>query len=311
MLSFFDKPIGIIYGHSEQYNPLFEKLYNRGIAFDIINPADHLYDPAQYEVPYSLVFNDMSSPPYLTHNALGIAQTIEYVKHVEKLNGIHNSSKIINGARVTEILSTKSRQLAVFASLGISFPKTRVVSSIDQLLAAGNELNFPILIKSNGINDHIATQRFESISELINVLINDELRLNGDKSLVVQEYIQPKGNHILRAEILNGQVLYAVKVFHAGDQPDAWPIEVKANIFTPSIEITQALEKIAHAALIDVGSIEYIVDRKTNNIYFYAIRPHTSSLNIGVDGLDFNPFDQLTNYLEQRLQKIKEMALTI
>ncbi|HEY9044255.1 MAG TPA: hypothetical protein VIN08_00080 [Ohtaekwangia sp.] len=311
MHAFFEKPIGIIYGHPEQYNPLFEKLAARGIAYETINPADHLYDPAQYEVPYSLVFNDMSSPPYFTHNALGIAQTIEYVKHVEKLNGVINSSKVINGSRATEILSTKSRQLAIFASLDIPFPRTRIVSSIDQLLAAGNELNFPILLKSNGLNDHITTTRFDSIGDLINAIINDTLPVYGDKSFVVQEYISPKGNYIVRAEILNGQLLYAAKVYHAGDQAEAWSIEVKSDVYTPSLEIVNAIEKVAHAALLDTGSIEYIVDRKTNKVYFYAIRPHTSVYGTGVEGLEFNPFDHVTHYLEQRLQKIKEIALTI
>ena len=311
MFTFFERPVGIIYGHAEQYNPLFEKLLTRGIAYEIINPADHLYDPAQYEVPYSLVFNDMSSPPYLAHNALGIAQTVEYVKHVEKVSGVHNSSQIVNGSRVTEIISTRSRQLALFASLGIPFPKTRIVSSIDQLLAASNELRFPIIIKSNGISDPAVTRRFESTSELVNALVKDELHLQNDKSWLVQEYIQPKGNYINRVEILNGRVLYAVKIYHAGDEPERWPIEVKASVFTPSPEILNTLEKIAHAALIDTGSIEYVTDRKTNQVYFYAIRPHTSSRSIHIEGIDFNTVDQLSQYIEQRLQKIKEIALTI
>lgn len=311
MFTFFERPVGIIYGHAEQYNPLFEKLLTRGIPYEIINPADHLYDPAQYEVPYSLVFNDMSSPPYLTHNALGIAQAIEYVKHVEKVRGVHNSSQVINGSRVTEIIHIRSRQLALFASLGIPFPKTRIVSSIDQLLAASNELRFPIIIKSNGISDPAVTRRFESTSDLVNALVKDELRLQNDKSWLVQEYIQPKGNYINRVEILNGRVLYAVKIYHAGDEPGHWPIEVKATVFTPSLEILNTLERIAHAALIDTGSIEYVTDRKTSQVYFYAIRPHTSSCSIHIEGIDFNPVNHLSQYIEHRLQKIKEILLTI
>jgi hypothetical protein len=311
MPTFFERPVGIIYGHAEQYNPLFETLLTRGIPYEIINPADHLYDPAQYEVPYSLVFNDMSSPPYLAHNALGIAQTIEYIKHVEKASGVHNSSQIVNGSRVTEIVSTRSRQLSLFASLGIPFPRTRIVSSVDQLLAASNELRFPIIIKSNGISDPAVTKRFESTSELVNALVKDELNLQNDKSWLVQEYISPKGNYINRVEILNGRVLYAVKIYHAGDEADRWPIEVRTSIFTPSLEIVNTLEKIAHAALIDAGSIEYVTDRKTNQVYFYAIRPHTGARSLHIEGTDFNPSDRLGSYLEQRLQKIKEIALTI
>jgi biotin carboxylase len=253
----------------------------------------------------------MSSPPYLAHNALGIAQTIEYVKHVEKISGVHNSSQVVNGSRVTEIISTRSRQLALFASLGIPFPKTRIVSSIDQLLAASNELRFPLIIKSNSITDPAVTRRFDSTSDLVNALVKDELHLRNDKSWLVQEYIQPKGNYVNRVEILNGCVLYAVKIYHADDEPERWPIEVKASVFTPSLEVLSTIEKIAHAALIDTGSIEYVTDRKTNQVYFYAIRPHTSSRSIHIEGIDFNPVDRLSQYIEQRLQKIKEIALTI
>jgi hypothetical protein len=308
MDTFFNKPIGILYNHARQYNPLLTKLSERGIAFELIDPADHLYDPAQLQVPYSLIFNDMSSPPYLRSHASGIAQTIEYVKHVEKTAGTAQSSKLVNGARASEIFSIKSRQLAVFTALGLPFPRTRVVSSVDQLLEAGSELNFPIIVKSNGLYDRFSNQYFESLTALIHALINDDIQLPGERSWLVQEYISPKSNSFIRVEILNGRVQYAVKLTHADNRPD---LIVRAEVTNLPHGLYATLEDIANAALIDAGSIEYLTDRRTNNLYFLSIRPHSSHYRIQPEGLTFNLFDAMATYLEQRLQKVKEIALAI
>src|SRR5688572_20503632 len=155
---YYKKPIGIIYQHNPQFNPVVKELLKRGINVDVINPTDYVYDPSAGEFTHSLLLNDLSSPPYLERKLSGTLQAIEFIKHAESLNP---NARIINGSQASEILISRSRQLSLFSALGISFPKTRIVSSSDQLLAVATELKFPLLVKANQFNEPLSTQVFE------------------------------------------------------------------------------------------------------------------------------------------------------
>ena len=127
-------------------------------------------------------------------------------------------------------------------------------------------------------------------------------------SVNVLKSLEP--DHIVRVEILNGKVLYAFKIYHV-IRSGKLPLEVKAESFILPTEITHAVEKIARAALIDIGSIEYVTHRQTGDILFTDLRPHTNVFGITIEGLDIDPVDQFANYIERRYEKVREIALAI
>jgi len=307
MQLYYRKPIGIIYQHNPQLNPVLKELFRRGIDIDILDPSDCAFDPALTELSYSLLFNDLSLPPYFKRKNSALNQAIEYVRHVESLNP---SARIINGSRASEILCNRTRQLSLFARLKIPFPRTRIVSSSDQLLAAANELKFPILLKSNQVDDPVSALVFENVSDLIVALVNNKVAVASGKATVIQELVPAKGNYTIRAEIVNGKVLYAFRIYHVL-RPGRVPLEVKAESVTPSPEIIRVIENITRASLIDIGSIEYVMHKESNAILFTELRPHTSVFNITIEGLQINPIEQLANYIERRHQKVREIALAI
>jgi glutathione synthase/RimK-type ligase-like ATP-grasp enzyme len=239
----------------------------------------------------------------------GVAQTIEYLRHMEKPHGSLNSSRIVNGSRAAEIFSSRTRQLAAIAAAGLPFPRTHVVSSIGQLLKACSNLSFPILLKGN--QPHTPVFRFETEEALIQAYLQDTLIATNEHTWLIQECIPPKGNHIVRIETLNGRFLYAVKLYITGNQQTGWPLQAKVEAFTPDPELILAAETLARTALVDFGAVEYLTDRRNNDVLFFSIRPHTSSFSTPAVALHTKPFERIADYLEGRLSKVKEIALAI
>jgi len=294
-----EQPIGIIYHHNTQFNPLFDKLAGFGIPFEIIDPAAQLFDPAAERKRSGLVFTDLSSPPYLSQNALGITQATEYLKQLEKTLDYANL-QILNSHRVVEVFASKARQLELFTALGLPIPATRVVSNSDQLLAAANELRFPILIKNNGLKEHGPVRRYESMSRLITALINNDIALGGGKTLLLQEYIASPDNTVIRAEVLRREVSFARRINHTWSTEEQWALEAEATVIDVPYEIERQIERIAQTIGLDNGSIEYIVDTR-KRVYFYGIGPHTSTLSIKTKGLRFDPNEKLAEFLEEQI----------
>jgi glutathione synthase/RimK-type ligase-like ATP-grasp enzyme len=301
------QPIGIIYQHNTQFNPVFDRLAGFGIPFEVIDPATQLFNPATEKKRSGLVFTDLSSPPYLSQNTLGVTQAAEYLKQLEKTLDYSNL-QVVNGHRVVEVFASKARQLGLLASLGLTIPATRVVSSSDQLLAAANELRFPILIKNNGLKEHGPVKRYESVSQLITALINNDVQLGGGKTLLLQEYIQSTDSTVVRAEILRREVSFARKISYTWSAEEQWALEAEAAVIEIPYEIERQIEKIAQAIGLDTGSVEYVVDSQ-KRVYFYGIGPHTSTLSINTKGLRFDPNEKLAEFLEEQLVAARDTGV--
>ncbi len=102
------KPIAIFYEHPEWFKPLFTELRKRNLPYVEVNAANHQYDPAERNVPFSLVVNRMSSSSHLRGHANGYFHTLDYIFHLEQL-GV----PVVNGVKAQLIESSKARQCAL------------------------------------------------------------------------------------------------------------------------------------------------------------------------------------------------------
>jgi glutathione synthase/RimK-type ligase-like ATP-grasp enzyme len=286
---------------------LFDKLAGFGISFEVIDPAVQLFNPATEKKRSGLVFADLSAPPYLSQNALGVSQTAEYLKQLEKTLDYSNL-QVVNGHKVVEIFASKARQLRLLASLGLSIPATRIVSSSDQLLAAANELRFPILIKNNGLKEHGAVKRYESVSQLITALINNDVQLGGGKTVLLQEYIASADNTVFRAEVLRREISFTRRINYTWSAEEQWALEAEATLIDIPYEIERQIERISQTIGLDAGSVEYVVDSQ-KRVYFYGIGPHTSTSSIKTQGLRFDPNEKLAEFLEEKLVASRDTGI--
>lgn len=316
-----NKPIGIFYEHHIWFKPLFEELQKRNIPFVRINAAQNQFNPHERDAPYSLIVNRMSSSAYLRGNVQGIFYTSSFLNHIERL-GV----PVVNGTFAQEIETSKARQLGLIASLGLSFPKTRVINHISQLLSAAKSLRFPVIIKPNVGASGSGILKFESAQKLQRAIDLHQINLGVDHSTLVQEFIPPKGNNIVRVETLNGKFLYAIKIFPVGNNFNLCPAElrdirnaqndesgnfssprIRVESFVPSREIIDDVQRIAKAAKLDAGGVEYLIHPETDQPYYYDINVLSNFVAHAEDVIGFNPYEAFVDYLEQRLQPIYEI----
>src|SRR6267142_1940339 len=181
------KPIAIYYEHPDWFRPLFAERDAGRITYVKLDASCHSYDPAAAAVDFSLFFNRMSASAYLRGHGSGIFFTHSYLAHLEAA-GV----RVINGSRAFAFETSKALQLQLFTSLGLPFPKTRVVNCASEVLAAAPHIGFPLLLKPNMGGRGAGIMRFDSIEHLRAAIDEATLDLGIDRTALVQELILPR-----------------------------------------------------------------------------------------------------------------------
>jgi biotin carboxylase len=310
-------PMAIYYEHPDWFRPLFAELDARGINYVKLNAACHSFDPAAAGPDFLLLFNRMSASAYLRGNGRAIFFTYSYLAYLET-TGV----RVLNGSRAFALETSKARQLRLFDSLGLRFPKTRVVNCTDEIVAAALQIGFPLLVKPNIGGRGAGIVYFESIKQLRTAIDEASLDFGIDRTVLVQEFIPARNGHITRVETLGGKFLYAIDIFTSGQNFNLCPAEIcqvqsvsafledqsgdaptvglKVEACNPPHGAIDAVEKIAAVGGIDVGGVEYIVDDRDGRAVFYDINPLSNFVADAPRIIGFNPHTRLVDFLEQQ-----------
>jgi biotin carboxylase len=311
------RPIAIYYEHPDWFRPLFAELDVRGINYVKLNASCHSFDPVAPGPDFSLFFNRMSASAYLRGNGGAIFFTHNYLAYLETA-GV----RVLNGSRAFALEVSKARQLWLFDSLGLRFPKTRVVNCAEKILAAALQIGFPLLIKPNIGGRGAGIVYFESIKQLKSAINEANLDFGIDRTVLVQEFIPARNGHITRVETLGGKFLYAIDIFTSGQNFNLCPAEIcqvqsvssfpedqqgdaataglKVKACNPPYSAIEAVEKIAAVGGIDVGGVEYMVDDRDGRTVFYDINPLSNFVANAPCIIGFNPHSRLVDFLEQQ-----------
>jgi len=120
---------------------------------------------------------------------------------------------VINGRRALQLEVRKSEQYIALQEFGIPHPKTIVANDVSLLLNAVDKLDiFPFIIKPNRGGKGAGVQLFQSKESLRVTIENDLLGESLDGIWLVQQYVEPANNRIVRAEFVGGEFLYAVSI---------------------------------------------------------------------------------------------------
>jgi D-alanine-D-alanine ligase-like ATP-grasp enzyme len=313
-----NKTIGIYYEHPEWFRPLFAALERAGLDYEKTDAASHFYDPENVR-QFPLVFNRMSASAYLRDHSQAIFYTRGLLAALEKA-GV----RVVNGYDAFQIEISKALQTALFAALGVKFPKTRVVNAVEQIIPAARELAFPVVVKPNIGGRGAGIVKFDSLAELAAAVEAGLIDLGLDRTALVQEYAPKRGAHINRVETLGGKFLYALKIYPEGENFNLCPAEVcltenqnsaeicladapktglRIENFTPPAEIVATVERIVAAAKIDVGGVEYLIDDRTGEALFYDINALSNFVADAANLIGFDPHDNLVEFLRGELEK--------
>ena len=309
-------PLAIYHEHPDWFRPLFAELDRRGLPYERLDPRSHRYDPSESTSPYSLVFNRMSPSAFLRDGIQGMFYTLGYLAHLERL-GV----PIVNGLRAFTLETSKARQLTLLESLGLPYPKSRVVNHPDQLADASTGLRFPVVVKANIGGSGAGIVRFDNLEDLERAAAEGRLDFGVDHTALVQEYVPNRGGKITRVEWLGGKFLYAIDVFTTGDTFNLCPADIcqrsdgvalersacavdtpksklKVEGTTPPASVVTACEAIMRAAGIDVGGIEYMIDDRDGRLVYYDINALSNFVADAKNVIGFDPFVKLVDFLE-------------
>jgi glutathione synthase/RimK-type ligase-like ATP-grasp enzyme len=315
------KPIAIYYEHPDWFRPLFAALKRRGLPFAALDAATHSFDPTEATSPYDLVFNRASPSAHLRGHRGAAHNAQHFIRHLERI-GV----PVVNGSRVYELELSKAYQLELLAQLGLRAPRSRVVGSPQGARAAAEGLRAPLLVKANVGGSGAGIARFDSASAIGDAASRGELDMGPDGTALVQELIPLRDGAITRVELLRGRVLYAIRVFPAEGSFNLCPADacqttggqslarsacavdapesgLRVEAFTPPPAIIDAVERIAFAAELDVGGVEYLVDDRDGEAYFYDINALSNFVADPTRVVGFDPFERLVDYLHARLDR--------
>lgn len=302
--------LAILYEHPLWFEPLFAVLERRGVAFVRIDVTDHCYDPVSTEVPAALVLSRIAMSGFLREADHGIFYAAALLALWQA-----NGARVLNGADVLALDTSKARQLALLARLGLATPDTRVVHRARDLPAAAAGMSFPLLVKANIGGAGAGIVRYASAAELALSVAAGTIPESIDKVLLLQDYVPPRGGSIVRMETLGGKFLYAIEVESSGDSFDLCPADaciatpgrkaIRMVAVDPGPELILAAERIAQAVGMDVGGVEYVIDDRDGAQRFYDINALSNFVAKPLDVLGWDPHERLADYLEAAIAETK------
>jgi hypothetical protein len=310
--------IAVFHEHPDWFRPLFAELDRRGLSYERLDAAAHLFDPSELAVPWSLVFNRASPSAYLRGHAQTTFYTLHWLRHLERL-GV----PVVNGSEVYALELSKATQLDLLNALGLPYPRARAINDPSRAVAASRGLRYPVLVKANVGGSGAGIVRYDSEVALADAVRAGQVSLGVDGTALVQEAAPLCGGHITRVETLAGKYLYAIDVYPATGSFDLCPADacqttdgvelvrgacavdaprtgLRVEGTIPPREIIDQVEHIARASKLDVGGIEYLVDDRDGRHYFYDINALSNFVADAVNVIGFDPFVALVNYLEDR-----------
>jgi RimK-like ATP-grasp domain len=313
------RPIAIYHEHPDWFRPLFAEMDRRGLAYVRLDPRAHGYDPGAAEAPYSLLFNRMSPSAYLRGGVQGIFYTLGFLAHLERL-GV----PVVNGRRAFTTEISKALQLTLLESLGLPYPRARVINHASKAAAAAEGLRFPVVVKANVGGSGAGIVRFDRPDDLARAAAEGRLDFGVDHTALVQEFIPARGGCITRVETLGGKYLYGIRIHMTGDTFNLCPGDIcqrsdgveltrtacpvdapkrglKVEAFQPPDYVVDAVELIAQSAGVDVGGIEYIIDDRDGRLMYYDINALSNFVTDAVNVVGFDPFARLVDYLSERV----------
>jgi hypothetical protein len=316
--------IGVFYEHPQWFEPMFREFERRGVPFDRLLAHEHSYDPLQAETPYRLIVNRMSPSAFTRGHGHAIPYTLEYLAYLDEIG-----ANVLNGLSSYRFEFSKAKQLRLMARLGVRHPRARVINHPAQALAAAEGLTYPVIVKPNIGGSGAGIRRFETPEELTETSARGDIDLGLDHVGLIQEHLPARNAQIVRVEVLDKEFLYAIKLrlesptsFNlcpadycrvpqpgeeapAAGSVDSWNL---VEGYVPPPEVIDTVLRLTRAADIEVGGVEYLVNDRDGEIYYYDINALSNFVADAPNVVGFDPFPRLVDYVLDRAEARERAA---
>jgi hypothetical protein len=296
--------LAVFYEHPQWFEPLFKVLDRRGVDWAPVSIQDHTFDPADTKAPAPVILNRLAMSSFLRQSEHALFYSLAVLDHWQGLG-----ARVINGPGVLAYDTNKARQLALFARAGLDTPTTRVAHRRADIPRLAAEIGYPVMVKANLGGSGAGMVRYDSAADLGAAVADGVTPGSVDGVVLVQQYVPARDAQVFRCEVLDGKLLYAIALDGAGSTFDLCPADVcrvdKPTItmtaFTPPAAITAAVERVALAAGLDVGGIEYMIDDRDGRAKFYDLNALSNFVADPMNVLGFDPHEPFVDYLIERI----------
>jgi len=312
--------IAVLYEHPEWQKPLFAALERRGVPFTAIDLKRAAFEPGA-PPPGRIVFNQASPSAYVRGNMRAVPFALAYLKALE-----HEGITVVNGARAFALELSKTAQAAMITRLGLRTPRSLSFNDVDALasLLAKTSWSWPCLLKPEQGGSGARIEKVSSIDEVRKLLDDCPALWMPDGVFLLQEFVESDVERgIVRLEFLGGELLYAMRVVSHGrynlcpselcnpveGQEGVCEVPAAAASTAPPVEFyaypevpreaVDAGRRIAAAAGIDIGGIEYLDSTKGERV-FYDVNANSNLRPPIAREFGFDPFERVVDYLVTR-----------
>ena len=292
--------LAVFYEHPQWFEALFRTLERRGLDWTPIEIQDHTFDPADKTLQAPVILNRLAMSSFLRQEEHALFYSMAVLDHWQGLG-----ARVINGPGVLAYDTNKARQLSLFRKAGLDIPKTRVAHRRADVPRLAAEIGYPVMVKVNVGGSGTGMIRYDSPAELEAAVADKLTPVGVDGVALIQEYVPARDARVIRCEVLDGKLLYALALDGAGSTFDLCPADVcmvdKPTItiteFKPPTEMTRAVERVAAMSGLDVGGIEYMIDDRDGRAKFYDLNAMSNFVAKPLEVLGWDPHDNLVDYL--------------
>lgn len=313
------RPVGILYEHPEWFKPLFRELERQSVPFVPIDAARHAFEPGTEANDYSLVVNRMSPSAGIRGHGQAIFHGLSYLTHLEEIG-----ADVVNGRRAFEFEISKARQIDLLARLGVRYPRTRVVNHHSQIIGAAEDLRYPVLLKPNIGGSGAGIRSYAEPGELAEaVSAGERFEMGADHTILVQEHMPARDQAIVRIEILDGEFLYGIRLRLVPGSFNLCPADycdlpgiadgvsgrgLPIVSYRPPEDLIDQARRIVAAAGMDVGGVEYLIDDRDGEAYFYDLNALSNFVADAVQVIGFDPFVDLVALIGRRAERAPDRS---
>lgn len=264
-----------------------EALENLDWEVELIDIRSFDWTASEQLPDWGLVFNRIAARPADDERAL-LTKACDLLATVEV-----GDIPCLNRAGCHTIGVSKFLQASLLARIGLPTPWTQPVTPGDwQEKLAQVDADMSVLIKPD------AGGRGRGISSPEDV---GPETFAPDGRAVLQERIESGDGRIHRVEMLGGEILYEATAPLATERFDYCLAGAEEDSLTFTTELSEetvsACQRIAESALLDLGSIEYLIDEE-GRLWFIDINPVSSYVPNVKERLGFDPFEKISELLQ-------------
>jgi hypothetical protein len=306
------KKIFIIHENNEWVEPLLSHLSDLQAPFETWHMNQVCINTFN-DPPIGVFYNRMSA----SSHTRGHRYAPEYTATVLDWLEYHNR-RVINNSRSLNLELSKSLQYKELQREGIKVPNTVFAKDKSQLLELGKSFPLPFLTKHNRAGRGLGIKLFSEYKDFKEYIKSEDFNESIDGITLLQEYIIPKNDIIIRVEFIDSQFLYAVQVDTTKGfelcpadacnlEEEYCPANTTGNKFMILDKFTNPIleqyQNVLKKNYIEIAGIEFIEDQN-GKLYTYDINTNTNYNSIAEDLSNLKGMKAIASFLNKELIKI-------